>query len=225
MPTLAVTLTSLQTPAHTFRSTKSVSADVRFETDEAILASSLPAAQGGTDTDVVVALGIPNAAAEIVGLCVGGKSPMQVDMIGPAQTSGSLVSGAWYIIHAFVAGDNFTNVGAGSNATGVIFRATGTTPTTWTNSSDVRRIFEITEGATTRAELNIVGGGANDTVNDGPGDYVWPAYDGHTGPDGLGIGNLSYALVRRYGGATPDDNATDYPGTMAMRLAVYYNGN
>jgi len=51
------------------------------------------------------------------------------------QTSGVLVAGTPYRIHTFVAGDSFTNVGAGSNATGVDFVATGTTPTTWTNSS------------------------------------------------------------------------------------------
>lgn len=51
------------------------------------------------------------------------------------QTSGVLVVGRPYRIHTFVAGDSFTNVGAASNATGVDFIATGTTPTTWTNSS------------------------------------------------------------------------------------------
>lgn len=52
-----------------------------------------------------------------------------------AQTSGTLTVGKKYRIHTFVAGDSFTNVGASSNATGVDFVATGTTPTTWTNSS------------------------------------------------------------------------------------------
>lgn len=51
------------------------------------------------------------------------------------QTSGSLIVGDTYTIKTFVAGDNFTNVGAGSNSSGVTFIATGTTPTTWTNSS------------------------------------------------------------------------------------------
>jgi len=52
-----------------------------------------------------------------------------------SQTSGVLVSGKHYLISLFVSGDDFTNVGAGSNATGVTFTATGTTPTTWTHSS------------------------------------------------------------------------------------------
>lgn len=51
------------------------------------------------------------------------------------QTSGSLVVGRVYTISSFVPGDDFTNVGAPSNATGVIFTSTGTTPTSWTNSS------------------------------------------------------------------------------------------
>ena len=49
-------------------------------------------------------------------------------------TDGLLVVGNQYKIEDFNAGDDFTNVG-GSNASGVIFTATGTTPTTWTNSS------------------------------------------------------------------------------------------
>ncbi len=55
-------------------------------------------------------------------------------------TSGTIISGKRYQILTFVAGDNFTNVGAGSNATGVIFTATGTTPTTWTHSSVLNEI-------------------------------------------------------------------------------------
>lgn len=51
------------------------------------------------------------------------------------QTSGSLIIGDTYTIKTFVAGDVFTNVGAGSNSSGVTFIATGTTPTTWTESS------------------------------------------------------------------------------------------
>ncbi len=53
------------------------------------------------------------------------------------QTSGTLTIGRRYRIKTYVASDSFTNVGAGSNATGVEFVATGTTPTTWTNSSEL----------------------------------------------------------------------------------------
>lgn len=54
--------------------------------------------------------------------------------IGTA-TSGALIVGYLYRIDDIKAGDSFTNVGASSNANGVKFIATGTTPTTWTNGS------------------------------------------------------------------------------------------
>ena len=54
-----------------------------------------------------------------------------------ALTTGSLVVGKEYIIDTFAAGDDFVNVG-GTNVTGTIFTATGTTPTTWANASSLR---------------------------------------------------------------------------------------
>lgn len=63
---------------------------------------------------------------------------------GPNKTSGALVAGKTYKIATFVAGDSFTNVGAGSNATGVTFVATGTTPTTWTNGSTLKEVRSYT---------------------------------------------------------------------------------
>jgi hypothetical protein len=62
--------------------------------------------------------------------------------LGPIapQTVGPLIVGKRYIIRAFVALDNFTNVGATANATGNIFVATGTTPTTWTHGSSVQEL-------------------------------------------------------------------------------------
>lgn len=53
------------------------------------------------------------------------------------QTSGSLIIGVTYVINSHNIGDDFTNVGASSNADGVRFIATGTTPAVWTNSSDL----------------------------------------------------------------------------------------
>jgi hypothetical protein len=53
---------------------------------------------------------------------------------GTAYTSGSLVSGRSYHISTFVAGDDFSNVGA-YNITDNQFKATGTTPTDWTHGS------------------------------------------------------------------------------------------
>lgn len=55
--------------------------------------------------------------------------------IGTEQSSGTLTSATKYKIIEYKSGDNFTNVGASSNATGVQFTASGTTPTTWTNGS------------------------------------------------------------------------------------------
>lgn len=56
--------------------------------------------------------------------------------VAPATiTAGPLVVGMRYTITTFVAGDDFTNVGAASNANGVIFIATGATPTVYSNGS------------------------------------------------------------------------------------------
>ena len=63
--------------------------------------------------------------------------------LSPAKTettSGSLVVGDSYYLYDWITADDFTNVGAASNADGVEFIATGTTPTTWTNSSKVWRM-------------------------------------------------------------------------------------
>ena len=54
------------------------------------------------------------------------------------MTSGTLETGQWYRIGNFVTGDNFSNVGA-ENLSGYLFQATGTTPTTWTNQSLLRK--------------------------------------------------------------------------------------
>lgn len=59
---------------------------------------------------------------------------------GVAQTSGTLTIGKRYIISNFIAGDDFTNVGAAANATGEVFIATGTTPTAWANLSGITQL-------------------------------------------------------------------------------------
>ncbi len=51
--------------------------------------------------------------------------------------SGTLVVGTSYTIILYVDGDDFDNVG-GTNATGSVFTATGTTPTVWTNQSQLQ---------------------------------------------------------------------------------------
>jgi len=57
-----------------------------------------------------------------------------------AITSGTLVVDKEYIIDTYNADDDFTNCGAASNAAGVRFVATATTPTHWAHSSSLRRI-------------------------------------------------------------------------------------
>jgi hypothetical protein len=54
--------------------------------------------------------------------------------IGTELTSGTLTSSKKYKIIEYKSGDDFTNIG-GTNVTGNQFIASGTTPTTWTNSS------------------------------------------------------------------------------------------
>ena len=58
------------------------------------------------------------------------------------QTSGTLVIGKKYRINDYNAGDDFTNVG-GSNVTGNIFTATGTTPTTYSNGSTLAVVTDM----------------------------------------------------------------------------------
>lgn len=56
-------------------------------------------------------------------------------------TSGTITNEARYYIEDYNSGDDFVNVG-GTNATGNIFTASGTTPTTWTNSSSLVQIAD-----------------------------------------------------------------------------------
>jgi hypothetical protein len=74
--------------------------------------------------------------------------------------SNNLVTGQNYKIVTYVAGDDFTNVGAASNATGVIFTSTGTIPTTWIFGS-VLQIYEVINGIGSGCEFynsSVVGG-------------------------------------------------------------------
>ena len=76
-------------------------------------------------------------AAEVLDLYRNGIAAKHRKAAQTALTSGTLVAGQEYTIDTFVAGDDFANVG-GTNVTGNVFAATGTTPTTWTNSSSLR---------------------------------------------------------------------------------------
>lgn len=78
-------------------------------------------------------------------------------------TGGTLVVGQQYYIQNYVSSDNFTNVGASSNATNISFVATNTTPTTWTNgstlatrSNELTSIFITNSSTATTATLNAV---------------------------------------------------------------------
>lgn len=66
--------------------------------------------------------------------------PAATDLSQTPLTSGALEVGQRYVIDAFNAGDDFTNVGATSNASGVEFVAIGTTPTAWTEASELLRM-------------------------------------------------------------------------------------
>ena len=86
-----------------------------------------------------------------------------------ALTTGSLVVGKEYIIDTFVAGDDFVNVG-GTNVTGTVFTATGTTPTTWTNSSSLRtqgNVANYTSDGVSDAGWYDQSGNANFATNSG----------------------------------------------------------
>ena len=84
---------------------------------------------------------------------------------GTSATSGTLTVGKRYRLTDFIAGDDFTNVGAASNADGVEFIATGTTPNTWTNSSQVTQLGEVLallpESAATGKWYNESGAGSS----------------------------------------------------------------
>ena len=83
--------------------------------------------------------------AQITARAKDGRVPYEHQNAGGTQTSGTLEVGRAYRIETFVAGDDFTNVGAGSNVTGIEFVATGTTPTTYSNGSTLTRIGCIQE--------------------------------------------------------------------------------
>ena len=99
------------------------------------------------DLSLLVEQPLSRQPLAVVKLPRGSKVPIWVQfardgaVIDPSEalTSGTLVVGLYYKITTFVTGDSFTNVGAASNATSVYFLCTGTTPTTWTNSSTLQQ--------------------------------------------------------------------------------------
>jgi hypothetical protein len=78
-------------------------------------------------------------AAEVLDLYRNGVAESDKWGSQTEKTSGTLVVGKRYRINNWITNDDFTNVG-GANVDGTEFTATGTTPTTWTNSSTVVEI-------------------------------------------------------------------------------------
>jgi hypothetical protein len=84
-------------------------------------------------------------ATEIAELARGNDLGFADEWGGATATSGTLTVGKRYRLKDWITGDDFTNVGAASNADGVEFVATGTTPTTWSNSSVVENIGTLAD--------------------------------------------------------------------------------
>lgn len=94
------------------------------------------------------------SAAEVAQLAKGNDLGFADEFGGPKATSGNLEIGKRYRIRDFNAGDDFTNVGASSNADFVEFVATGTTPTTWSNSSVIESIGLLADFRAERFDLS-----------------------------------------------------------------------
>ncbi len=109
--------------------------DTRASDSTAFQSPTLSAGQTATLTLTVSGPTTLNAPWQIIGAAAD-KISYAIDNVTPAnQTSGTLTVGETYQIVSLVAGDDFTNVGATSNTTAVVFTATGTTPSVWTNGS------------------------------------------------------------------------------------------
>jgi hypothetical protein len=146
---------------------------------------------------VRVAIGSPDK------IPTSGTLPLAVSVT--PQTSGVLVSGKRYYIRTFQAGDSFTNIGAASNATGVIFTATGTTPTTWTNASEIQEITaDVAVDATAEdlqtalnatATLTAAGGVSVTKPAEGVYEVAFVAFGAQPSLEGPITGNMSPGAV------------------------------
>ena len=115
------------------------------------------------------ALNVCPTAAEVLALYEGGNVPFK--WIGANMTpllSGTLEIGKTYRIVDWITADDFTNVG-GTNVDGNEFVATGTTPTTWTNSSILVQIGAVgqyeQDGITADTWYDKSGNGFNATID------------------------------------------------------------
>lgn len=80
------------------------------------------------------------------------KGSVLLDVTG--QKSGSLVIGKRYLIAAAAVGDDFSNVGATAHTAGHTFVASGTTPTDWSNSSELIEVTADLDWNATAAEVD-----------------------------------------------------------------------
>lgn len=114
--------------------------------------------------------------------------------------AGPLTVGVTYTISNYTGNDDFTNVGAPSNATGVSFVATGTTPANWSSSSTL--------------DLNLSAPVVNSELQNTIGN-IWFEYDQDgvyiIKSDGLFTGNKTYTVLQLWA----DDNATPRTGVVA----------
>uniref|UniRef100_A0A6M3JVJ3 Putative pectate lyase n=1 Tax=viral metagenome TaxID=1070528 RepID=A0A6M3JVJ3_9ZZZZ len=120
----------------------------------------------------LIAIQIDNNVADTYGHSFNIVTGNQIYAMKP-QTSGTLESGVTYNITTYVAGDDFTNVGAASNATGVSFTATGTTPTDWTNGSTLNggTVYEgIEYNAAADCTADVLGGKITNNLIVGAGE-------------------------------------------------------
>jgi hypothetical protein len=112
---------------------------------------------GGYDADsgsgsVTPWLAIGNPGAEPT----GGTFRLGVS----SATSGSMTNNKHYLIATYVAGDDFTNVGASANETGVIFTKNDGSPNDWSNGST---IVEVTDAIAYNATAATVQTALNGT--------------------------------------------------------------
>ena len=68
------------------------------------------------------------------------KKRLRRNYRGTDLITGSLTAGSYYLVSKFVTGDDFTNIGANKNPQEEIFKATGTTPATWSHGSVLNEI-------------------------------------------------------------------------------------
>jgi len=108
-------------------------------------------------------------------------------------TNGPLIINHVYTISNYVAGDDFTSVGASSNANGVEFVAIGTTPTIWSNGSTLSGA-KWTRGNTligTDSTPVILLRQISFTPGGGGGGSGISGFSGYSGSGGSGISGVS----------------------------------